>query len=521
MKFLFLILFCPLLYGVYSSPDSCGVPMDEKLLRLFNFEGGVFIEAGANNGIAQSNTKLLEEKLGWKGILVEPSPSLYPALCANRPGSLCFSCALGSFEEEGSFAKGDFDGHLMGSLEGARLNRNPTETIPIRSIQSLLDEAFIRHVHLFSLDTEGHELQILKGIDFSKTTFDYFLIEIYQRQFNGIVSFLSENGYELIECFSNYSFETNPGWDGTHNDYLFKRKTLPHACSELGLDFLRAPAKKDRRPSPPYITGDGFRAACDFILDEEFPQLPIERISGGSSIFVGTHFLELFFFVYRPAIQGKYVLVTHNSDHPAPGLCAALLEDEKLIAWFAENVEDMVHPKLIPIPIGLENRYNPNGRDLSFIGEMRDRFARSERPYLLYMNFLPREKSDRAHVFDLFKDAPYCKVSSGAAYIDYLADMGRSQFVLSPRGNGVDCLRTWESLCMGSIPVVKKSACDWMYQDLPVLLVDRWEDLNEEFLLRSLQEIRQKEIRIEKLFLPYWLNLIETAKKTGEAPSKR
>ena len=30
-------------------------------------------------------------------------------------------------------------------------------------------------------------------------------------------------------------------------------------------------------------------------------------------------------------------------------------------------------------------------------------------------------------------------------------------FVLSPRGRGLDCHRTWEALCLGCIPIVKKS----------------------------------------------------------------
>lgn len=46
--------------------------LDEKLAPYLNFKGGIFIEAGANNGIRQSNTYYLEAVRGWKGILVEP-----------------------------------------------------------------------------------------------------------------------------------------------------------------------------------------------------------------------------------------------------------------------------------------------------------------------------------------------------------------------------------------------------------------------------------------------------------------
>jgi len=199
----------------YSFGDSQGVPFDKKL---------AFIEVGAHDGIDQSNTKLFEESYGWTGILVEPSPILFSRLCENRPNSQCFQCALGSFEEDGTYAFGDFDGSKMSSLDGKRLNRVADLKVLVRSLQSILDDLKIDYINLFSLDTEGHELNILKGIDFSRVKFDYILIEIYANQYDEIVSFLSVKGYEMIECFSNYSLSTNPGWDGSHNDYLFKRK---------------------------------------------------------------------------------------------------------------------------------------------------------------------------------------------------------------------------------------------------------------------------------------------------------
>jgi len=43
-------------------------------------------------------------------------------------------------------------------------------------------------------------------------------------------------------------------------------------------------------------------------------------------------------------------------------------------------------------------------------------------------------------------------------------------FVASPYGNGFDCHRTWEALCLGCIPIVKISPLDRLFANLPVLL---------------------------------------------------
>lgn len=269
---------------------------------------------------------------------------------------------------------------------------------------------------------------------------------------------------------------------------------------------------KNRSPSPPYITGDGFRAHCDFILDESTLELCPDEIKDGSAVFVATHFLGVFFENYHPVIKGRYVLVTHNSDESAPGPFAAFLEDEKLIAWFGQNVEGFSHPKLVPIPIGLENRYWPNGEDFSTLESLSLWHKNDPRKQLLYMNFTPRARSDREYVFQVFKDQPYCTISSHLSYVEYLLHLGCSKFVLSPRGNGLDCLRTWESLYMGAIPIVKKTLCDSMYEDLPVLLIDEWKEVSEGSLLRAFDEMKNKQYNFRKLYIDYWLQLIDEVK---------
>ena len=66
--------------------------------------------------------------------------------------------------------------------------------------------------------------------------------------------------------------------------------------------------------------------------------------------------------------------------------------------------------------------------------------------------------------------------------MDYLKEMAQCKFTFSPRGFGIDCYRTWEALLVGSIPVIKSSHLDFMYEGLPVLIVNDWQVINEDFL---------------------------------------
>ena len=45
---------------------------------------------------------------------------------------------------------------------------------------------------------------------------------------------------------------------------------------------------------------------------------------------------------------------------------------------------------------------------------------------------------------------------------------------MSPQGNGLDCHRTWEALILKTIPIVRTSSLDPLYEGLPVVVVHEW-----------------------------------------------
>ena len=55
---------------------------------------GTFVEMGAIDGIAISNSALYGKHLGWTGILIEALPSQLHSLARNRPESICINTAV-------------------------------------------------------------------------------------------------------------------------------------------------------------------------------------------------------------------------------------------------------------------------------------------------------------------------------------------------------------------------------------------------------------------------------------------
>lgn len=294
---------------------------------------------------------------------------------------------------------------------------------------------------------------------------------------------------------------------------------MMHLIKFIGIGYLLSfffplleAAHQDRRSAFPYVSGDTFRASCDFIFDETNASFDPAKVQEGDIIFVKTDYLDRFFPTIHPQIASPYVLVTHNSDAPAPGDFARYLDEDKLLAWFAQSTDAPPHPKLHPIPIGIANRYWSHG-NVDTVKCMEKLAPSMPKRFTLYMNFSPEHPEERMFVYNLFHNKPFCKEAWHLNFITYLYQLTLSKFVLSPRGNSLDCHRTWETLLMRAIPVVKHSYLDPLYEGLPVLIVNEWTDVTEELLEKAWEEMSKKEYQREKLYAPYWINLMHSYKK--------
>ena len=203
--------------------------LNEKINRILDFNDGFYIECGSYDGVDQSNTLILERNKNWKGILIEASESSLERCKNNRSDKNIFvNCILSSSENEDKILKGDFcEPDLMSSINGERRGVNGECEVISKTITSVLKENDISEVDFFSLDVEGHELEVLKGLDFKYCSPKWIVIEIYTKDKDKIFDLMKSKNYKLYkydgnESITNYNHKDNPYWDGTHNDYLFK-----------------------------------------------------------------------------------------------------------------------------------------------------------------------------------------------------------------------------------------------------------------------------------------------------------
>lgn len=269
----------------------------------------------------------------------------------------------------------------------------------------------------------------------------------------------------------------------------------------------------------PYLSGDSLRAACDFVFDEA-KQFDPADVQKPSVIFVKTDLLDQFFKSRHAHIKFPYILVTHNSDDEAPGKFAAYLDDPKIIHWFGQNPSIGSHAKFSPVPIGIANEFWPHGKKEIFDRAIA-RASQIAKKYMLYVNFSFFDapffddacviyQKERADASNKLSGKPFVYIASRKSSADYLDDLAASYFVASPRGHGLDCHRTWEALLMGAYPIVKTSPLDSVFADLPVFIINSWDEVTEEFLEIKRMEFASKNRTREKLYAQYWIDKIRS-----------
>jgi hypothetical protein len=190
---------------------------------------------------------------------------------------------------------------------------------------------------------------------------------------------------------------------------------------------------------------------------------------------------------------------------------------------FATN-STVYNDVVTPIPIGVENSINPKREGHGMINDG----IFEKLPFLLGEEIVePETYVDKLYAnFNVYTNMEYRSLirkiciesenvvfETGLSYRDYVKKIKEHLAVVSPTGNGLECIRTYETLYLDRIPVCVGNPKNYaaiynaIYKFLPIVFLSNPQDLNNSLLVKS--EIKKVKNHSKELIdYEYWIDQI-------------
>lgn len=188
---------------------------DRILCHLFNCydkKNISYLDIGANHPIITNNTYLFY-RLGGSGVCVEPNPELARLIKKYRSRDKCLNIGVGAQadgELQDFYCLNDHTLSTFSKEEATALDAAgkykivEVKQVPVRNINSIIDENFSAPVDLVSIDVEGWNEQIVASFDFTHHRPFCFCVETVtfsetntEKKIMGIFDVFERNNYRV------------------------------------------------------------------------------------------------------------------------------------------------------------------------------------------------------------------------------------------------------------------------------------------------------------------------------------
>ncbi len=177
---------------------------DKILAKMLPGEKGIYVDIGAHHPQECSNTWRFYQR-GWRGLLIEPLRDCWDALLLERREDRL--CPIAASNVDG-FARLRLCRSVSSLRDDWKIDEEgsqPVRTATLKTILNLYQDYDWSKTRLCSIDVEGHEKEVLEGIDWNTFRPEVFVLEYrtydskepgpdVSRNWAGI---LLGNGYEL------------------------------------------------------------------------------------------------------------------------------------------------------------------------------------------------------------------------------------------------------------------------------------------------------------------------------------
>ena len=197
---------------------------DKYIVNLFekNFKGN-YLDIGCYHPTRHNNTYLMY-KNGWSGINIDLNPLTIELFNFMRPKDININIGISDSDDEKKLYFIDElntqntldENQLLFLKEHHKIKEEEIikKRIKTKKLDNILNEQKFDEIDFMNIDIEGHELDVIKTIDFKKIKVRYICLEMINhnelsiKNSEKIKNILSVNNFNMIKKFGfNYIFE--------------------------------------------------------------------------------------------------------------------------------------------------------------------------------------------------------------------------------------------------------------------------------------------------------------------------
>lgn len=199
---------------------------DKKILELFDKNlKGTYVDLGCFHPTRSNNTFKMYKR-GWHGLNIDLNPLTIDLFNFARPSDINICSAISNKKiKKKLYFLGDLDSkntldlnHKNWLSNHFNINKKDfkIKKVKTNTLSNLLNKYDFHKIDFMNIDIEGHELDVIKSIDFKKFDIKVICVEILnydkfsKKRKNHIISYLEKNHYFLK--------------DKSEINYIFKKK---------------------------------------------------------------------------------------------------------------------------------------------------------------------------------------------------------------------------------------------------------------------------------------------------------
>ncbi|KAL7502839.1 hypothetical protein ACHAXN_000732 [Cyclotella atomus] len=184
---------------------------DATILSILGKEilngGGVYVDVAAAHPRTLSNTFILDQCYGWKGVCIEADPLRVKLLREQRSCNVIDTCVSGVEGEEVDFFTVDKeDGTMSNGIAGIGGKTTGSQKMKCKRMSNILQESLVTKVDFMSLDIESAEPLVLAGIDWTHVTIELIVIEVDKHVTNKKGGAIKESALRMIEVLEAQNY---------------------------------------------------------------------------------------------------------------------------------------------------------------------------------------------------------------------------------------------------------------------------------------------------------------------------